>query len=110
MEKFHIKLSFDLFRYISSASTVPLIIYGPIGSGKSVLSAQIEQNIHDWLPNCCFILRYAHLTPISSNLASLIGSIVEQLHYYVRAEPYKGLYVSNKARNSVDNSHPLISY
>lgn len=80
-------------KYVTSAASEPLILFGPVGSGKSVLSAQIEQNIQDWLPSCCFILRYAGLTSNSSNVASLLGSIVEQLHYFVRGEPYGKAHV-----------------
>lgn len=82
-------------KYVRSVSVDPLIIFGPIGSGKSVLSAHVEQNIHEWIPSCCFILRYARLTPISSNIASLLGSVVEQLHYFVRSEPYNKAHVSH---------------
>lgn len=44
-------------RYLMGNSNSPLIICGKSGSGKSVLSAKIAQNIHTWMPECSFILR-----------------------------------------------------
>lgn len=83
-----------IFSYVTTPSTEPLIIFGPIGCGKSVLSAKVEHFIHNWLPECCFILRYTRLTAISSSVISLIGSITEQIYYYTKLEPYNGPHVS----------------
>lgn len=44
--------------YLTNSSTSPLVIHGKSGSGKSVLSAKIAQNIHVWIPECSFVLRY----------------------------------------------------
>lgn len=46
-----------VFRYVIGSSVEPLIIYGPAGSGKSVLSAKVAQSVHTWLPDCCFVIR-----------------------------------------------------
>lgn len=43
--------------YLTGSSTSPLVVHGKTGSGKSVLSAKIAQNIHTWIPECSFILR-----------------------------------------------------
>lgn len=43
--------------YLTSKATSPLIIHAKSGSGKSVLSAKIAQNIHTWMPECSFVLR-----------------------------------------------------
>lgn len=43
--------------YLTDGSTSPLVVCGKTGSGKSVLSAKIAQNIHTWIPECSFILR-----------------------------------------------------
>lgn len=86
--------SFAFHRYIMSPSYEPLVIFGPVGCGKSVLSAKVEHFIHTWLPDCCFILRYARLTAISSSVISLVGSITEQLYYYTHVRPYNGPHVS----------------
>jgi hypothetical protein len=43
--------------YLIGSSTSPLVVYGKKGSGKSVLSAKIAQNIHTWIPECGFVLR-----------------------------------------------------
>lgn len=43
--------------YLNGSSASPLVVYGKTGSGKSVLSAKIAQNIHTWIPECSFILR-----------------------------------------------------
>lgn len=43
--------------YLMGSSSSPLIVFGKCGSGKSVLSAKIAQNIHTWMPECSFILR-----------------------------------------------------
>lgn len=43
--------------YLHGSSKRPLIIYGKRGSGKSVLSAKISQSIHNWMPECSFVLR-----------------------------------------------------
>ncbi|XP_031618907.1 uncharacterized protein LOC116338021 [Contarinia nasturtii] len=78
-------------QYITtSSSSEPLIIYGPVGCGKSVLSAKVEHYIHTWSPECCFILRYAGLTAISSSVKSLVGSVTEQIYYYTNVQPYNG--------------------
>lgn len=44
--------------YLMGSSNEPLIVHGKTGSGKSVLSAKIAQNIHTWIPECSFVLRY----------------------------------------------------
>jgi ABC-type glutathione transport system ATPase component len=44
--------------YLTGSSTSPLVVYGKSGCGKSVLSAKIAQNIHTWMPECSFVLRY----------------------------------------------------
>lgn len=85
---------FQIHRYITASSLEPLIIFGPVGCGKSVLSAKVEHFIHTWLPECCFILRYTRLTAISSSVKSLVGSITEQIYYYTNVEPYNGPHVS----------------
>lgn len=81
-------------RYLTKPSSEPLIIFGSFGCGKSALSAKVEQLIHSWLPDCCFILRYTGLTEISSNVNTLIGSVTEQLYYYTYTKPYDGPHVS----------------
>lgn len=43
--------------YITGSSTTPLVIFGKTGSGKSVLSAKIAENIHNWIPECGFVMR-----------------------------------------------------
>lgn len=43
--------------YITGSSTTPLVIFGKSGSGKSVLSAKIAENIHNWMPECGFVMR-----------------------------------------------------
>lgn len=47
----------DIKTYLTGSSTSPLIVHGKTGSGKSVLSAKIAQNIHTWIPECSFVLR-----------------------------------------------------
>lgn len=44
--------------YITGSSTTPLVIFGKSGSGKSVLSAKIAENIHNWMPECGFVMRF----------------------------------------------------
>lgn len=47
----------EIRAYLTNSSTSPLVIHGKSGSGKSVLSAKIAQNIHTWIPECSFVLR-----------------------------------------------------
>ncbi|XP_055680807.1 uncharacterized protein LOC129788618 [Lutzomyia longipalpis] len=71
-------------KYIMEGSTKPLVIYGKSGSGKSVVTAMLAQNIHTWIPDCCLILRYAKLTMRSSTLEALLQSICSQLAVIVK--------------------------
>lgn len=71
--------------YVSGSSTEPLIVHGKTGSGKSVLSAKIAQNIHSWIPECSFALRYANLTAMSSDLTSILGTITEQISVLLKS-------------------------
>lgn len=82
------------FSYIIEPSTSPLVILGEAGCGKSVLSSKIAYNIHSWLPSCGFILRYIGLTPLSSDLTSLLGLIAEQLSVLIKGTPCIGPHVS----------------
>lgn len=75
--------------YLHGNSRKPLVIYGKAGSGKSVLSAKISQNIHSWIPECSFALRFSNLTPISSDLTSLLATITEQVSVLVNVAPTK---------------------
>ncbi|XP_059617565.1 uncharacterized protein LOC132262332 [Phlebotomus argentipes] len=74
-------------RYILESSTKPLVIYGKSGSGKSVVTAMLAQNVHSWIPDCCLILRYAKLTMRSSTLEALLQSICSQLSVIVKDGP-----------------------
>lgn len=47
----------NIKNYLTGNSTSPLVVYGKSGTGKSVLSAKIAQNIHGWMPECSFVLR-----------------------------------------------------
>lgn len=77
-------------------SSEPLIVYGKSGSGKSVLSAKVAQNIHTWLPSCSFIIRYTNLTVQSSDIISIVGSIAEQVCYLTKAKSCIGPHVSRE--------------
>uniref|UniRef100_T1GM97 Uncharacterized protein n=1 Tax=Megaselia scalaris TaxID=36166 RepID=T1GM97_MEGSC len=68
----------DIKRYVMEDSSAPLIILGEKGSGKSVLTSKIMNYIHVWSPEFNLILRYSHLTEMSSNITSLMGSIADQ--------------------------------
>ncbi|GAB0099340.1 uncharacterized protein DMENIID0001_151960 [Sergentomyia squamirostris] len=74
-------------RYLTECSTKPLIIYGKSGSGKSVVTAMLAQNVHTWIPDCCLILRYAKLTMRSSTLEAFLQSICSQLSVIVKDDP-----------------------
>lgn len=37
---------------------------------------------------------YTQLTPLSSDIVSLLGSIAEQMLYFTKTEPYTGNHVS----------------
>lgn len=80
--------------YIVNPSTEPLVVYGKPGCGKSVLSAKVAQNIHNWLPSCSFVLRYTHLTPLSTDIISIFGSIAEQICYLTKTKSCIGPHVS----------------
>uniref|UniRef100_A0A1L8DNB6 Putative wd40 domain protein n=1 Tax=Nyssomyia neivai TaxID=330878 RepID=A0A1L8DNB6_9DIPT len=71
-------------KYIHDGSNKPLVVYGKTGSGKSVVTAMLAQNIHTWIPDCCLILRYAKLTMRSSTLEALLQSICSQLSVIVK--------------------------
>lgn len=68
-------------------------MYGKSGCGKSVLSAKVAQNIQQWLTNCSLILRYTKLTPLSSDIVSIVGSIAEQVCYLTKAKSCIGPHV-----------------
>uniref|UniRef100_A0A1B0GMQ4 ORC1/DEAH AAA+ ATPase domain-containing protein n=1 Tax=Phlebotomus papatasi TaxID=29031 RepID=A0A1B0GMQ4_PHLPP len=74
-------------KYILEDSTKPFIIYGKTGSGKSVVTAMLSQNVHTWIPDCCLILRYGKLTMRSSTLEALLQSICSQLSVIVKDGP-----------------------
>jgi Cdc6-like AAA superfamily ATPase len=54
---FSIMESIKSYLTTTGSSSSPLVVYGKNGSGKSVLSAKIAQNIHAWIPECSFVLR-----------------------------------------------------
>uniref|UniRef100_A0A6B2E7D3 Putative angio-associated migratory cell protein n=1 Tax=Phlebotomus kandelakii TaxID=1109342 RepID=A0A6B2E7D3_9DIPT len=71
-------------KYLLEGSTKPLVIYGKSGSGKSVVTAMLAQNVHSWIPDCCLVLRYGKLTMRSSTLEALLQSICSQLSVIVK--------------------------
>ncbi|XP_058819256.1 uncharacterized protein LOC131682080 [Topomyia yanbarensis] len=73
--------------YLTSHRRSPLVIYGKTGAGKSVLVAKISQNVHTWLPDSHLVLRYSNLTPLSSDVTALLGSITEQISVLVKGVP-----------------------
>ncbi|XP_058058731.1 uncharacterized protein LOC131209639 [Anopheles bellator] len=74
--------------YLTSAlSGKPLVVYGKTGAGKSVFMAKISQNLHCWLPESHLVMRYANLTMHSSDVASLLGSITEQISVLIKGTP-----------------------
>lgn len=91
--------------YLTGNSTLPLIVFGRQGGGKSVLSAKIAQSIHTWMPECSFILRYANLTAISSDLTSILSTIAEQITALLKVPPIRCEHVCFKS-----HSLPLNTY
>lgn len=43
--------------YLTSARGKPLVVYGPMGAGKSVFMAKLSQNLHTWLPDSHLVIR-----------------------------------------------------
>lgn len=87
-------LSKTIHSYVTNPSTEPLVVFGKSGCGKSVLSAKVAQNIHSWLPSCSFIIRFTNLTPLSSDIVSIVGSIAEQVCYLTKSKSCLGPHVS----------------
>lgn len=83
-------------RYIQNPSQHPLVIYGPYGSGKTVLMAKLAQSIHDWLPECCLAIRYAGLTTSSQDIPSILESIVHQIGHVQSREIPINSHVSGR--------------
>ncbi|KAJ6649686.1 putative WD repeat-containing protein, partial [Pseudolycoriella hygida] len=99
--------------YITQSSSEPLVIFGKPGSGKSVLSAKVAQDVHTWLPDCNFIIRYTGLTSLSSDIVSVVGSIAEQLCYLTKTTACQGPhdidFYSTKIQDCIQScKQPLI--
>uniref|UniRef100_A0A182UJA3 AAA domain-containing protein n=1 Tax=Anopheles melas TaxID=34690 RepID=A0A182UJA3_9DIPT len=73
--------------YLTSARGKPLVVYGPMGAGKSVFMAKLSQNLHTWLPDSHLVIRYANLTMQSSDVTGLVGSITEQISVLIKGVP-----------------------
>lgn len=75
-------------KYIQNPSHHPLVIRGQHGCGKTVLMAKLTQSIHEWLPDCCFVIRYSGLTSCSQDIPSILESVVHQIgHIQSRSIP-----------------------
>uniref|UniRef100_A0A0K8TLW2 Putative wd40 domain protein n=1 Tax=Tabanus bromius TaxID=304241 RepID=A0A0K8TLW2_TABBR len=87
--------------YVTGTSQFPLLIYGTSGSGKSVLAAKIMHNVHAWSPESSLILRYGNLTPLSTHIVSLFGSIAEQLSVLTTGNPCRVIHTLDSYSNFV---------
>lgn len=85
----------NIKNYISGTSVAPLVIYGKCGSGKSVLSAKIAQNIHNWIPDCGFIFRYVGLTSNSSDMITILAQICDQISIIMTGSSVQGPHVNH---------------
>lgn len=81
--------------YLTGSSTSPLVIYGKSGCGKSVLSAKIATNVHTWIPECSLVFRFANLTALSSDLTSILGTIIEQMTVLLKSSTIHNEHVSD---------------
>ncbi|KAI4468136.1 beta transducin-related protein [Holotrichia oblita] len=68
----------DIKSYVSGTTTLPLIIYGPDGCGKTTLMARVAQCLQQWLPEAFVILRFAGISAHSSTIEQLLNSITNQ--------------------------------
>lgn len=66
------------FRYITGDSTLPLVLFGPGGCGKTTLLARIAQCCHQWLPEAFIIFRFIGISAQSSTIEQLLSSITNQ--------------------------------
>lgn len=80
--------------YLTGTSTSPFIIHAKTGCGKSVLSAKIATNVHTWIPECSAVLRFANLTPLSSDMTSILGTIIEQMSVLLKSSTIRNEHVS----------------
>lgn len=81
--------------YLTGDSASPLVIYGSRGCGKSVLAARIAANVHQWIPECSLVLRFVGLTALSSDLTSILSTIVEQISVLLKLPTNKKEHVSS---------------
>lgn len=63
-----------------SCSSKPLVIHGPSGCGKTSMVAMVAQQVKDWLNSeAVLIVRFLGTSPASSNIKTLLLSVIEQV-------------------------------
>lgn len=69
-------------QYVLGNSTLPIILQGENGCGKTSLMAKIATKIREWYDNSCepvVLLRFLGTSPDSSNIAPLLTSVCDQV-------------------------------
>ncbi|XP_072168845.1 NACHT domain- and WD repeat-containing protein 1-like [Diadema setosum] len=67
--------------YLSSDSSVPLVLHGPQGCGKSALAAMGAKTAVQALPNSACVIRFVGSSPESSTPNQVFRSVCEQIAY-----------------------------
>ena len=66
-------------QYIDSGQTVPLVLYGQSGVGKSTVMAQAIQQTQDTYPQAEILYRFIGVTPDSSSIRMLLIGLCEEI-------------------------------
>jgi WD40 repeat protein len=61
--------------YVAGATTLPLIVTGPLGVGKSTLLAQAVKQVTSAHPNSVIVTRYVGITPGTTTLSELLSGV-----------------------------------
>lgn len=67
------------YSYVTSDSTIPLLVHGVQGSGKTTILSRSIHCIQTWLPDSYSLFRFTKISELSHTVTDVLKTVCDQL-------------------------------
>ena len=92
----------------TEAYTLPIIIHGISGSGKTALMAKVMQMSKDWFPASVSVIRFLGASTMSSSIREVLTSLCLQLWQIYKVEKPTGIDMESDMEFLINYFHALL--